>query len=77
LYYFSLKSVNSEDVPKAMSPVKKISCKRRYPAGVTFTRCCGVPFSSPLGIAIQKVSRMTAVNPQVSLILQFYDLITE
>ncbi|XP_021922456.1 uncharacterized protein LOC110831127 isoform X3 [Zootermopsis nevadensis] len=67
MYYFGLNSVNSEYVPRAMSPMKKISCKGRYPAGVTFTRCCGVPFSSPLGIVIQKKSRVAASNPQVLL----------
>lgn len=77
MYYFGLNSVNSEYVPRAMSPMKKISCKGRYPAGVTFTRCCGVPFSSPLGIVIQKKSRVAASNPQVSLILRFYDLFIE
>ncbi|XP_069692758.1 uncharacterized protein ova [Periplaneta americana] len=67
LLYLKLKPVNLEETPKAKSPTKQAACKRRYPAGVTFTRCCGVPFSSPLGMVIQKKSRMATVNPQVLL----------
>jgi hypothetical protein len=74
LFYFKLKSVNSEDVPRAVSPLKKSSCKRRYPVGVRFSRCSAVPFSSPLGILIQKKSRMAPINSQVSPVtdLLFY-----
>jgi hypothetical protein len=76
LFYFNLKSVNSEDIPRAISPLKENSCRRRYPMGVRFSRCSSVPFSSPLGIFIQKKSRMAAVNSQVSHVLQIYYFIT-
>jgi hypothetical protein len=69
LFYFNLKSHNSEYVPRAISPLKKSSCKRRYPMGVRFSRCTTVPFSSPLGILIQKKSRMAPINSQVSPLL--------
>lgn len=67
LCYFSLKPVNSDDVPRVISPLKKNRCKGRYPMGVRWTRCCGIPFSSPLGITIQKRCRTNAVNSQVLL----------
>ncbi|PNF19676.1 hypothetical protein B7P43_G16063 [Cryptotermes secundus] len=67
LLYFNLKSVNSENVPRAVSPLKKNSCKRRYRVGVRFSRCSAVPFSSPLGILIQRKSRMAPINSQVLL----------
>jgi hypothetical protein len=74
LWYFSLKPVNSDDVPRATSPLKKSRCKGRYPMGVRLSRCCSIPFSSPLGITIQKRYRTTAVNSQVSYMLQVYGL---
>jgi hypothetical protein len=76
LFYFNLKSVNSEDVPRAISPLKKSGCRRRYPMGVRFSRCSAVPFSSPLGILIQKKSRMAPINSQVSPMIHFYYFIT-
>jgi len=75
LYYFSLKPVNSDDVPRVTSPLKKNRCKGRYPMGVRLSRYCGIPFSSPLGTTIHKRSRTTAINSQVSYMWQIYGLI--
>lgn len=75
LYYFSLKPVNSDDVPRVKSPLKKNRCKGRYPMGVRLSRYCGIPFSSPLGTTIYKRSRTTAINSQVSYVWQIYGLI--
>lgn len=72
LYYFSLKPVNSDDVPRVKSPLKKNRCKGRYPMGVRLSRFCGIPFSSPLGTTIHKRSRTTAINSQVSYMWQIY-----
>ena len=66
LYYFSLKPVNSDDVPRDKSPLKKSRCKGRYPMGVRLSRYFGIPFSSPLGASIHRRSRTAGMNSQVS-----------